>query len=110
MAIIGRRRKRGLSTTQIIACGFLISMIIGMVLLMLPVSSKDGTFTNPVDALFTATTSVCVTGLTTVSTAEHWSVFGQIVIMILIQFYYCYTSYCFQTHNFKGAPSYKGRI
>ena len=86
MAIIGRRRKRGLSTTQIIACGFLISMIIGMVLLMLPVSSKDGTFTNPVDALFTATTSVCVTGLTTVSTAEHWSVFGQIVIMILIQF------------------------
>ena len=58
MAIIGRRRKRGLSTTQIIACGFLISMIIGMVLLMLPVSSKDGTFTNPVDALFTATTSV----------------------------------------------------
>ena len=49
MAIIGRRRKRGLSTTQIIACGFLISMIIGMVLLMLPVSSKDGTFTNPVD-------------------------------------------------------------
>ena len=39
MAIIGRRRKRGLSTTQIIACGFLISMIIGMVLLMLPVLS-----------------------------------------------------------------------
>lgn len=86
MAVISRRRKRGLSTTQIIACGFLISMIIGMVLLMLPVSSKNGTFTNPVDALFTATTSVCVTGLTTVSTAEHWSVFGQIVIMILIQF------------------------
>ncbi len=86
MFIISRRRKRGLSTTQIIACGFLVSMIIGMVLLILPVSSKDGTFTNPVDALFTATTSVCVTGLTTVSVAEHWSVFGQIVIMILIQF------------------------
>ncbi len=57
-----------------------------MLLLMLPISSADGSWTNPVDALFTATTSVCVTGLVTVSTAAHWSIFGQIVILILIQF------------------------
>lgn len=85
MYIIKRRRRSELSTTQIIACGFMISMILGMVLLMLPVSSREGSFTKPIDALFTATSAVCVTGLTTVPTAGHWSVFGQIVIMILIQ-------------------------
>ena len=52
---------------------------------MLPLSSSEGIWTKPIDALFTATTSVCVTGLTTVTTAEHWSIFGQIVILILIQ-------------------------
>lgn len=85
MYIIKKRRRRGLTTTQIIACGFMLSMIIGMVLLMLPVSSRDGSFTDPVDALFTATTAVCVTGLTTLSTAGHWSIFGQCVILVLIQ-------------------------
>lgn len=79
------RRKRSLTTTQIIAGGFLISIILGMVLLMLPVSSRSGSFTDPVDALFTSTTSVCVTGLTTVTISEHFSIFGQLVIMLLIQ-------------------------
>ncbi|MBE5937682.1 MAG: potassium transporter KtrB [Lachnospiraceae bacterium] len=78
--------KRRLTTTQIIAFGFLSAILVGMFFLMLPISSKEGVWTNPVDALFTATTSVCVTGLTTVSTAEHWSVFGQVVILVLIQF------------------------
>ena len=81
-----KRRKKGLTTTQIIAFGFLSAILIGMALLMLPISSADGTWTNPLDALFSATTSVCVTGLTTMSTANHWSLFGQVVILILIQF------------------------
>ena len=62
-------RKKSLTTTQIIAAGFLCAIILGTILLMLPVSSKAGVWTNPVDAMFTATTSACVTGLVTVSTA-----------------------------------------
>lgn len=73
------------STTQWIAASFLAVILVGALLLMLPVSSADGTMTAPLDALFTATTSVCVTGLVTVSTASHWSVFGQVVILLLIQ-------------------------
>ena len=78
-------RKRGLTTTQIIAFGFLGTIIVGALLLMLPVSSAEGMVTQWEDALFTATTSVCVTGLVTVSTWSHWSVFGQTVITLLIQ-------------------------
>lgn len=81
-----RFRRKALSTTQIIAYGFLITIVIGGLLLMLPFASKSGQWTNPTDAFFTATTSVCVTGLTTVSTLEHWSLFGHMVILILIQF------------------------
>lgn len=73
------------STTQWIAVSFLAAILVGALLLMLPVSSADGTMTAPLDALFTAATSVCVTGLVTVSTASHWSVFGQVVILLLIQ-------------------------
>ena len=78
-------RHKELTTTQIIAFGFLGAIVVGTLLLMLPLSSSEGIWTKPIDALFTATTSVCVTGLTTVTTAEHWSIFGQIVILILIQ-------------------------
>ena len=53
---------------------------------MLPIASKSGEWTNFIDALFTATTSVCVTGLTTVSTLEHWNLFGHFIIVVLIQF------------------------
>lgn len=74
-----------LSTTQIIALGFLCAILLGTLLLMLPCSAASGTFTSPVDALFTATTSVCVTGLVTVPTYLHWSLFGKIVILCLIQ-------------------------
>ncbi|MCI8337412.1 MAG: potassium transporter KtrB [Lachnospiraceae bacterium] len=74
-----------LSTTQIIALGFLCAILLGTLLLTLPCSSASGTATSPADALFTATTSVCVTGLVTVPTYLHWSLFGKIVILILIQ-------------------------
>ena len=76
---------KNLSTTQIIALGFLCAIIIGTLLLSLPIASANGIMTSPVDALFTATTSVCVTGLVVVPTYLHWSLFGKIVILILIQ-------------------------
>lgn len=79
------RRKKEFTTTRIIALGFLGTIVFGTLLLMLPVSAASGEMTNFIDSLFTATTSVCVTGLVTVPTYAHWSVFGQIVIALLAQ-------------------------
>lgn len=79
-------RKKKFSTTRMIAFGFLTGIVIGTLLLMLPISSKSGEVTNIIDAMFTATTSICVTGLVTVNTVTHWSVFGKFVILLLIQF------------------------
>ena len=73
------------TTTQIILLSFLLVIFIGSVLLALPISSTNGTAVPYIDALFTATTSTCVTGLVTLPTFSTWSVFGQIVILILIQ-------------------------
>ena len=75
----------GISTTKLIAGSFLAAILFGTFLLMLPVSSADGNGTPFVDAAFTATTSVCVTGLVTVVTAVHWSTFGKVVILLLAQ-------------------------
>ncbi len=74
-----------LSTTHIIMLSFLLAILVGSGLLALPVSSATGEAVPYVDALFTATTATCVTGLVTVTTADAWSVFGQIVILLLIQ-------------------------
>lgn len=74
-----------LSTTQIILLSFLATILIGSLLLALPVSSADGNAVSYIDALFTATTSTCVTGLVTLPTFSTWSIFGQIVILLLIQ-------------------------
>jgi trk system potassium uptake protein TrkH len=79
------KNKIKFKTTQVVSMGFLGVIIIGTFFLMLPISTGDGTSTKFIDALFTATTSVCVTGLTTVSTAGHWSIFGKIIIMFLAQ-------------------------
>ena len=73
------------TTTQNILLSFLLVIFIGSVLLALPISSTNGTAVPYIDALFTATTSTCVTGLVTLPTFSTWSVFGQIVILILIQ-------------------------
>lgn len=78
-------RKKEFTTTRIIAVGFFVAIVIGTFLLMLPLSSKTGKVTGIVDALFTSTTSVCVTGLVTVPTYAHWSLFGQVVIALLAQ-------------------------
>ena len=80
-----KEEQRRISSVQIIVFGFLMVILVGAILLWLPISSVTRTFTSPVDALFTSVTSVCVTGLTTVTTAAHWSMFGKIVILILIQ-------------------------
>lgn len=80
-----RKKRLTLSTTQIILFSFLITVFAGSLLLALPVSSATGKAVPYIDALFTATTSVCVTGLVTVPTVSTWSVFGQAIILILIQ-------------------------
>ena len=74
-----------LSTFQIIILGFLAVILIGTLLLSLPVSAKSGLRTPFSDALFTATSAVCVTGLVVLDTAVYWSAFGQAVILTLIQ-------------------------
>lgn len=63
----------------------MITILIGSILLSLPISSADGKPIAYIDALFTATTATCVTGLVTVTTASAWSIFGQAVILLLIQ-------------------------
>lgn len=80
-----RGKKFRISTTHIIMLSFAAVIFIGSLLLSLPISTADGKGISYIDALFTATTATCVTGLVTVITAEAWSVFGQIVILILIQ-------------------------
>ncbi|NLI56651.1 Trk family potassium uptake protein [bacterium] len=70
---------------RFITFSFLLIIIIGGLLLSLPISSKSGEFTNPIDALFTANSATCVTGLVVVDTGTHYTLFGQIVILILIQ-------------------------
>ena len=74
-----------LSTTQWIMLSFFIVILIGSLLLFLPISVKEGQSVTYLDALFTATSATCVTGLVTVPTVTTWSIFGQIVILILIQ-------------------------
>ncbi len=80
-----KKQRFGASTTHIILLSFLAAILIGTVLLALPISSADGQPTPFIDALFAATTSTCVTGLVVTPTVTSWSVFGQIVILILIQ-------------------------
>lgn len=82
---MGKRMKLSLSTTQMILLSFVVTIMLGSVLLVLPISSADGASVPYLDALFTATTSTCVTGLVTLPTVSTWSVFGQVVILLLIQ-------------------------
>ena len=80
-----KNKKIALSTTQIILLSFFVTILAGSVLLSLPISSASGKPVPYIDALFTATTSACVTGLVTLPTVSAWSVFGQVVILLLIQ-------------------------
>lgn len=78
-------RRQKISSFQIIIIGFMTVIMLGTFLLMLPIATKNGEGASFLDALFTSTSSVCVTGLLAQDTATYWSLFGQIVIMVLIQ-------------------------
>lgn len=80
-----KRKTSDFSTTRIIMISFLLVIAVGTLLLWLPVSHAQGQQVSFIDALFMATTSVCVTGLVTLTTFSAWSVFGQVVILLLIQ-------------------------
>ena len=80
-----RIKRFKLSYQQMIALGFVLLILLGALLLMLPFSSCDWQWTDPLSALFTATSAVCVTGLVVVDTATHWTLFGQLVLLVLIQ-------------------------
>ncbi|MDD6844181.1 MAG: potassium transporter TrkG, partial [Clostridia bacterium] len=78
-------KHKHITSFQIIILGFLSVIILGSILLMLPVSTRDGRGAVFSDALFTATSATCVTGLVLHDTATYWSIFGQSVILFLIQ-------------------------
>lgn len=77
--------KRKYSFPKILTFGFLLVIAIGTALLLLPFATVAGAHTNFMTAFFTSTSATCVTGLTLVSTATHWTLFGQIVIAFLME-------------------------
>ncbi len=79
------KKRINLNPMQIIAIGFMCVVLLGTFLLCLPISSRSGEWTPFVNSMFTATSATCVTGLITYDTYSHWSVFGQCVIISLIQ-------------------------
>jgi len=83
---LNRARKWMLANPlRILPVSFALMVVMGTALLMLPIATADGRETSLVQALFTATSAVCVTGLAVVDTATHWTGFGQVVIVGLIQ-------------------------
>ncbi len=80
-----RKHRYRFTYTQIIALSFLAVILIGAFLLSLPISSRAREWTPFLDSLFTATSATCVTGLIVYDTFTHWSLFGQIVLLMLIQ-------------------------
>ncbi|MEX1171319.1 MAG: potassium transporter TrkG [Chloroflexota bacterium] len=80
-----KRVKRPRSPAVVLLIGFAVVIAIGAAILTLPIASASGEWTRPLDALFTSTSAVCVTGLVVLDTGTHWSPFGHVVIMALIQ-------------------------
>lgn len=74
-----------LSVPKVLALGFLVIILIGSLLLSLPIATEEGESTTYLNALFTSTSATCVTGLVRYDTATHWSLFGEIVLIVLIQ-------------------------
>ena len=85
MLNIHENKRINLSPPQIIVGGFALVIFIGTILLNLPISSTRGESIGFVDALFTATSAVCVTGLVVVDTGTYWTTFGKTIILLLIQ-------------------------
>lgn len=82
---VRRRAVEGWNPAQVVVLGFAVVILIGACLLVLPWAREGAGSATVVEALFTATSAVCVTGLVVVDTAGHWSTFGEIVILCLIQ-------------------------
>lgn len=74
-----------LSSIQILVIGFFVIITLGTILLLLPCATRDGETTNFINAFFTATSATCVTGLAVFDTYSHWTLFGQITILSMIQ-------------------------
>lgn len=70
---------------RVVVLAFAVATLIGTALLMLPMATESGAGTDPVAALFTAVSAICVTGLVVVDTPTHWSTFGEVVVLALIQ-------------------------
>lgn len=85
LRIIKRNKRRSITSFRIIILSFLALILVGTVLLMLPISSRGHCVTSFSDALFTSVSATCVTGLVVKDTATYWSLFGQGVILVLIQ-------------------------
>lgn len=83
--MLSSKGQRKINSPGILAIGMALIILLGGILLNLPVSSQDGESVGFVNAIFTATSALCVTGLTVVNTANHFTLFGKIVIIILIQ-------------------------
>lgn len=79
------KKRKQPTPARMICLSFLVVILSGTVLLMLPFASKSGQFTNLIDAFFTATSATCVTGLVVFDTFSKWTIFGQLIILILIQ-------------------------
>ena len=79
------RKKITMTPTQIIVIGFASMILAGTLLLNMPMASRNGQPVGLINSLFTATSSVCVTGLVVVDTGTYWTAFGQVVILLLIQ-------------------------
>ncbi|MDO5547662.1 MAG: potassium transporter TrkG [Eubacteriales bacterium] len=82
---LDRPKTKSMSPARWILLGFALIILLGTVLLCLPVATRSGQHTSPYLALFTATSATCITGMTLVDTWTHWSLFGQIVILTLVQ-------------------------
>lgn len=80
-----KSKTKSVNPAATIVLSFAAIIAVGTILLIMPFSSADGSFTDPLTAVFTATTATCVTGLVLVDTGTYWSVFGQIVILLMIQ-------------------------
>jgi trk/ktr system potassium uptake protein len=80
-----RRIRQPPSPGLVLIVGFAVVIAIGTLVLMTPLASASGEWTRPLDALFTATSATCVTGLVVLDTGTYWSPFGQVAIMLLIQ-------------------------
>jgi len=82
---MGSLKKRKLTSWQFLVIGYLLIIFAGALLLTTPFAARNGQWTPLLDTLFTATSATCVTGLVVVDTFTHWSLFGQLVILLLIQ-------------------------